>query len=301
MFAIVGRLVYRKSILDQLLLFIGASVFGATILGPDVAAQNDTILDCTPLDTIQSTALPLGGLQLTSGNPTAVGFLDSDPGGVIGGFRNISFGPLVVGPGPSTDGIFLIGPAPVGLILSSLGPNAVAPFSIVYDADGAGLMLDLSGTTFISINVVENDQLNTALRFVLTDTNNNTAEVSTSSLPASLNGDTLPQDVSFPLASFTGIDTVDLSSIFSIEISVNPTISGADLALGVSEVCDEVPVPDPVPVPPPDPDPEPVHHVPALSTYALIFLAALLIVAAALQIRTAGMSPVGSAKRSHRT
>lgn len=240
---------------------------------------------CTPIDRFESTNSPGVGFELTTASPAAQTFLDSDPTGAIGGFRNISFGPLTSGGGLNTDAELTIGPSPANLILSSNGPRGIAPFSLLYDANGAGLMQDLSNATSISIEVLSNDQSNTLLQVTLTDAGSNAAQFSVSNLPNNLSGDTFPQDVELPIASFTGIGAVDLSNIFSIEILVSPTLDGSDLALGESEFCESIVDPVPDPSPGPSPAPQPPIHVPTMPIYGLVTLAGLLAGGAWLRIR----------------
>lgn len=258
--------------LGQALLF--SSALGLSL---NTQAQTAPPLVCTDIDNFQSSTIPLPGITVTDIDPGPTNVLDNAPSGVLGGFRNITYGPYAGGAGSSS---FAIGALPGGSITNSNNVNGRASWSILYDANGAGLGLDLSGATSISLNLAINDGPDTTLEFVLTDTNSNSAQSSIINLPNDDQGDTLPVDLDFAIAGFTGVNALDLTSIASIQMSSNVTLPNSDLALSGLQLCSA-----PAPAPVPDPEPE---HVPTLSTWSLLLLAGFLGLTGVFNVRREG-------------
>lgn len=247
-------------------------------LGLSLNAKAQTLppLVCTGIDNFQSTSLPGESIEVSNVDPGPAIVVDNAPDGVLGGFRNITYGPYDGFPGFSGRGTLRIGLFASGSLSNSNGVNGFTDWSILYNANGAGLGLDLSATTSISVTVFDNDQRDTSLEFVITDSSNNSAQSSIDNLPNRSQGDPRPADLDFNIADFTGVSAVDLSDIASIEMRSDVTLSASDLTLTGLQLCAPFvpdPVPDPVPAPVPDPAPEPV---PSLSTWSLLLLVGFL-------------------------
>ncbi len=223
-------------------------------------AQVTPPLKCIDLDTFQNTELtPFGTIEISTANPGPVNVLDDGSPGVLGDIRNITYGPLFNNSGFNTNNRLRIGSLEGGSIFNSNSVDGFSPFSILYNANGAGLNLDMSNTTSISLVLFDNDQPNTSLEFVITDSNNNSAQASIDNLPNRNQGDPRPADLDFIISEFSGIDGVDLTDIQSIEMRSAPSNFGSDLSLLGIEIC----------------SPE-TRDVPTLSEWGLIAMAGVL-------------------------
>lgn len=252
---------------SSLLLFGVALCF--SILITQVSLAQDEIV-CEFLDSFQNTELPLspptpgGVVQVSKVDPGPVNVLDDGSPGVLGNIRNITYGPINLFQNFSATSILRIGELPDGSISNSNGVNGFAPFSILYNANGEGLDLDLSRTEFITLTVLSNDQPNTSATFVLTDSINNSAEYTFFNLPSNLGGGTLPAEIDFIISEFDGIEFINLSNIRSIEFRSAPNNFGSDIAFLPIEICGT-----------PPPPPPPVRNIPTLSEWGLIAMAGL--------------------------
>lgn len=219
-------------------------------------------LVCTTLDDFVNTTIPNRVISLSTPDPAAVNVLDDGSPGVLGGVRNITYGPLTV-----NMGFFTVTRLSIRLpflefphvLTSSNGVDGFSPFSIVYSANGEGLNLDFSNTEFISFMLEINDNPGDSATYVIMDSNGNSAEYTDPDLPNEFEGDTFPVLIKFMLSEFDGIDSVDLTDIQSIEFKSTPAGFGSDTAFGTLEFCGT-----------------PIRNIPTLSEWGLIAMAALL-------------------------
>lgn len=97
--------------------------------------------------------------------------------------------------------------------------------NILYDANGAGLGLDLSSRELIKLSVISLDN-GISLTYILTDENANQA-----SLTQAVPGISDPIEVQFLFDDFAGIQSVDLSAIESVEFIVQSDATAADVSI----------------------------------------------------------------------
>lgn len=206
----------------------------------DTKAQAVPPLECFDLDTFVNTELPDDSVTLFSSNPAAVNVLDNGSPGVLGGIRNITYGPMFNPSGFFARTALRIAQFPEGSLGNSNGVDGRSPYSILYNANGAGLNLDMSNTTSISLVLYDNDQPNTSLEFVITDSNNNSAQSIINNLPNRTQGDTRPADLDFIISEFNNIENVDLTDIQSIQMSSVVNNFGSDLLLLGTKICQPV-------------------------------------------------------------
>ncbi len=216
-------------------------------------AINAQDIECTVLDDFQNTTnLGLPAI-ITMGDPGPLNIIDDGSPGVLGSIRNVVLGPLV------GDVSTLVISADTFSL--SNAANSVAPVSVLYDANGAGLNTGLTTTSIITYTLVNVDLPGVSASVEISDSANNTADLTIMDLPNIIDGDTFPLPLDFPLDQFNGIGGVSLSDIQSIELTIAPSQSSTDLAITDAEICRP-----PIPVP----------EVPALSSWGLIALAAVL-------------------------
>ncbi len=209
-------------------------------------------IECIFLDDFSNaTELSFPPVELDSDdNPGPINILDDGSPGVLGSFRNITFGPVM----NSRARILIRG----GEFSFATGPG-IAPISILYNANGAGLDADLSNTTAIQIQFMSNDVSGTSANMIITDAFNNTANLFISNLPNSNDDDEFPLSSDFPLSAFNGINSLDLSNIQSIGLEINPTRRGADFLISSIDLCRPL-----------------TRDVPTLSEWGLIVMAGIL-------------------------
>lgn len=229
--------IFRERFTIHNLLLVTVLICSSLAFNQASTAQVMPPIECVVLDDFRNTTLPGNTLSLVNTAPEAVNVLDDGSPGVLGGIRNITYGPLRGTPGFFADSTLAINVIPQNSLSNSNGPDSMTQFSILYNANGAGLNLDLSDTISISFVVALNDQPNTSATIIIADSNNNSAESTIENLPSSNGGGILPADIDFILSEFSGIDGVDLSDIQSIEFRSNPTLGGSDIGFLALEIC----------------------------------------------------------------
>ncbi len=252
----------QRSFRNKHLLIVTLALFSLLCMNLDSKAQVMPPVECMVLDDFQNTELPDKRLDIFSTDPDAVNVLDDGSPGVLGGIRNITYGPLRGTPGFFASSALTIDVNPLtpfSSLTNSNDPDSMTPFSILYNADGAGLNLDFSNTVSISFVVVLNDQPNTSATIVIGDSEGNTAQSSLNNLPSLNGGDTLPADIDFLISELSGIEDVDITDIQNIEFRSNPTLGGSDVSFDALEICSI-----------------PTRDVPTLSEWGLIAMAGVL-------------------------
>lgn len=215
---------------------------------------------CTTLDDFEnSTMVGNSGVELTPGNPGPLEILDDGSPGVLGSIRDITFGPLVGGLGASIEVLNI--PGLEGFSLSNR-PGSRSSASILYNAEGEGLNINLSTTTFIRMTIESNDLPDTAGNITLSDSSNSST-FSMPNLPNGEQGASFPVELEYPFNAFPQIQDLDLTNIQSIEVELIPTNTSSDTRISLIEFCG-------LPLPP---DPKPI---PTISEWGLIATAAVL-------------------------
>lgn len=194
--------------------------------------------DCSTLDNFQNSSEIGIPVTLTFMDPGPLNIVDNGSAGVLGTFRNVTFGPL------NGDVSILI--IDNGILNLSNAINSTAPVSILYSGNGSGLGLELSDSSSIEITLNNNDLPDTSASVILTDSENNSANSFIANLPNIIDGDELPTDIRLPLSEFSGIDNIDISDIQSIELILDPAETSADTILSNIDVCGP-PIKRPIP------------------------------------------------------
>lgn len=207
-------------------------------------------LFCEPLDDfLNSENNPT---VLDQENPGPVNFVDEDSG-ILGNFREVNYGPY------NANGAFDQAQLSIeiGQVSLSNGDTS-APLELLYDANGAGLDLDLSTRDLLTFTLLFNDLVGTSFNMVIRDSNSIEANSLIPNLPSQNGGDSLPTEIDLQIANFSGVENVDLSNIQAIEIFINPSDS-ADTSFSVVEICGP-----------------PVRNIPTLSEWSMIVMAGVL-------------------------
>lgn len=232
------------------LLFIPLLLVLSLCLNSGAIAQE---LFCEPLDDFTNSSN--NPVILTPENIGPVNFVDEDAG-ILGNFREVNFGPLTFD-FPIVTSVLSIGFGETAVSNSIL---ASAPLELVYDANGAGLNLDLSTRDLLTFVLAANDVVGTSFDMVLRDADGNEANFFIPNLPNIIDGDTLPTNIDLTIANFSGIGDVDLADIQSIKVFLNPTPDGsADTTFNAIEICGP-----------------PIREVPTLSQWGLMATAAVI-------------------------
>ena len=177
--------------------------------------------DDIPIDDFsESNASPI----LTTIMNPVIEVLDDGGSGVNGQFRGITIEALE---GPSLSVLVVIGTDRLSV---DNGSGVISRSSFLYDADGSGLNLNLATRELVNVTLLNNDNgINIAL--VLTDENSNQA-TQTQSIPAGVPSGPDPLEVEFLFDDFSGIESIDLSAIDSVEFVLQSDTVSADTLIG---------------------------------------------------------------------
>ena len=196
------------------------------------------VCDDIPIDDLsESTASPI---VTTITNPL-IEVLDDGGSGVNGQFRGITIEALQ---GPGLSVLVIIGADRLSV---DNGAGVISRSSFLYDADGSGLNLNLATRELVNVTLLNNDNgINITL--VLTDDSSNQA-TQTQSIAAGVPSGPDPLEVEFLFDDFSGIDSIDLSAIDSVELILQSDAESTDTTiLGLGFSCRGTP-PESVAVP----------------------------------------------------
>ena len=161
---------------------------------------------------------------VTTTNEPLIEFVDDGGDGVIGRFRSITHEALE---GPGLSALLFIGAGELNIANAA---DVISRNSLLYDANGSGLNLNLAGRELVRVTVLTLDN-GINITFVLTDENSNQA-TQTQSIPGGVSSATGPLDVEFLFDDFTGIQGIDLSAIESVELVLQSDTISADVRIG---------------------------------------------------------------------
>ncbi len=213
---------------------------------------------CTALDNFENSEFADTPIVLTMNDPGPVNILDDGSPGVLGSIRDINFGPVT---GSITNVVSFLSISGDRLTVSNTS-QASAPVSVTYDASGSGLDISLLNAITMSLMLEVSDLEGSSANIIVTDSANNMANYLIPVLPSIVGGDDFPVAVDFPIAQFTGIESVDLSDIQSIELVIDTSAAeGSDVSISNVDICRAV---------------FPSVAVPALSGWSLIAMISLL-------------------------
>ena len=174
--------------------------------------------DDIPIDDFSESAVS----PISTTNPL-IEVLDDGGSGVNGQFRGITI-EILEGPG-----LVLVVIDTDTLIVDNSG-GVISRSSFLYDAGGSGLNLNLATSELVNVTLLNNDN-GINITFVLTDENSNQA-TQTQSIPAGEPSGPDPLQVEFLFDDFSGIDSIDLSAIDSVEFILQSDTVSTDTAFG---------------------------------------------------------------------